>query len=238
MHQPPRADHLRLQRFERMGLTGNPFRVLAREALAEVYVAPEGSGARADAIVASAASVIQIIAPRGWGKSMLLAAVQAKLAAVPTQCHYLYCPPEEAVRFTPPGAKVEAVLLDEAQRLRPRCLRRARRWCERSGGRIIAATHDDLTAHFGSQTRTVRLPRADAAMIARLFARRVAAAGGDPTRIRLGEGAAGWLTRRAAGNLRWIEALCYEAFQSVEAAEGVTIDVPTLEQLRFAVDPQ
>lgn len=235
MEQPPQAQHRRLHHFARMGLTGNPFQILPRDALAQVYVAPEDLCASANALVHSSAPVIQIIAQRGWGKSMVLAAVTAQLAAMHAPCNYLYCPPDGSARFTVPDDAVEVVLLDEAQRLRPRCLRRARDWQQRSGGRIIAATHEDLRSRFGPQTQTVTLPRADAVMIEKLFAKRVEAAGGDPALIRLTDPATSWLAEQADGNLRWVEMLCYEAFQSVEPAAALSIDVPLLEQLRGAL---
>ena len=207
-----------------MGLRGNPFRVAEPAELVRLYVGmSEDSEATADEIVQSASPLVQVIGPRGRGKTTLLLAVGDRLRRLGQPAHYVYFPPETRVRLVVPDPSTRVLLLDEAQRMTARAGRRARRWREQTGGRIIAATHEDLARFFGPEIWTVHLPPADAAVITEMFDVRIEWAGGDRRRIRLLPEAAAWLAEHTGGNLRQVEEICYEVFQRVEPAEAIVI---------------
>ena len=215
-----------------MGLNGNPFRVADESELAKLYVAPMATGDKsAHEIARSSDPVTQIIAPRGWGKSTLLFALREEFETLGVRCHYAYCSPKKPVRWQVPDVATRAVLIDEAQRLGQRTRRRVRHWREQTGGRIVTATHEDLSEDLGPSIHTVHLPAADAELIARMFLARVQWAGGAMDRFHLTPDAACWLAGRAAGSLRWTEELCYELFQRLERHREVTIDAALLQRI-------
>jgi len=215
-----------------MGLNGNPFRVADESELAKLYVARFTTGdISAPEIARSSDPVTQIIAPRGWGKSTLLFAIRKEFETLGMRCHYVYCPPKNRVLWQVPDVVTRAVLIDEAQRLGQHTKRCVRRWREQTGGRIVAATHEDLSEDLGPSIHTVHLPAADAELIAQMFRARVQWAGGGMDQFRLTLDAACWLADRAAGSLRWTEELCYELFQRLERHQEVTIDAALLQRI-------
>lgn len=223
-----RPIHRQLLRFARMGLRGNPFRVVEPFELARLYVVV--SGRAADEIVRSRHPITQIMAPRGRGKTTLLHAVGAKLSELEHPYQYIYFPPDRRIRFVAPAAETRVLLLDEAQRMHRGARRHARRWQKAGGGRIVAATHEDLAGVLGAYIPTIRLPPADAGLITRMFERRIVWADGDPHRIQLPQAAARWLAEHAEGSLRRVEEICYEVFQLAEPGEEIVIDVRLLQQ--------
>jgi len=226
----PSDDHrASLERFVRMGLGGNPFRVVPPGEVASLYepLAPS-RGPRADGIAASSARFVQIIGAEGRGKSTLLSAIQPLLEEQGLTCERRFLPPDHDGRFDAPRDAAAVLLIDEAQRLRRKSRLAARSWLEVGDRRLIVTTHEDLHRTFGDESETVELPDADAEIVDRVFRRRIVTSGGDADLIRLTPGAARWLAQASGGSLRWVERFCYELFQHIEASPRILIDERSL----------
>lgn len=237
-----RVDQLR--RFARLGLKWNPFRVVAPQEKPDTYVADlfESNGL-ASQVATSDAAFTQIIAKAGHGKSTFLAAVADELdeADIPFERHYLE--PSLRTRVASPDASIRVLLLDEAERLTHRNLRRLSRWTG-EGGRLVVSSHRDLSGIVTGQTETVELPGLTTTALQRLFGARLRWAGSDDRAFEMTSDGADWLLESGAGNLRVVESVLYELFQemaeraaSQSTAEAIpqkvsTIDAQQLEWLR------
>ena len=229
----PKANRENLERFSKLGLEGNPFRAMNLAELAHLYIDHGDPDCPSIGELAqSTRTAIQILAPRGGGKSLLLAKVSEELRRLGKQAELLYCPPKKRIRFQAPEPPVKVLLIDEAQRLGRRARTHVCNWISESPRRLLATSHEDLGGWLGPELFTVRLPRADFDMVARFFRTRIEAAGGDSKRIRLQPAAAEWLAKRAAGNLRWVELICYEVLQELQPSQEVVIDITLLEEAR------
>ena len=209
-----RIDQLR--RFERLGLRGNPFRIPIPSERRDVYV-PDLYGALelATQVASSGEAVTQIIARAGHGKSTFLAAVAEALDETDTSFESIYLEPSLRTRVPVPQPDLRVLILDEAERLTTRNLRRLVHWT-RSGGRLIVSSHQDLSCRLpGIEARTIQLEGISRAALLRLFLARLQWAGSGEKNFQLTEDAADWLIEVSQGNLRVIEAVLYESFQAI-----------------------
>jgi hypothetical protein len=208
-----------------MGLSGNPFRVVPPDEIPELYaMPPDGQGPRADEIARSSVRCVQILGEAGFGKSTLLATICALLEDEGLLCERLYLPPDHDGVFVEPADGIDVYLIDEAQRLTKKARRAARLWLDDGARRLIVTTHEDLRRAFGDELESFEIPKADAAAIERVFRRRIEFSGGDPEAIRLTLRGARWLESESGGCLRVVENLCYELFQTLDAAQAIVID--------------
>ena len=215
-----------LERFARMGLSGNPFRVVPPAEIPGLYAPPlDGQGPSAADIARSGARCVQILGREGFGKSILLATVGGLLEDEGLCCERRYLPPHHDGIFVEPRGGVDVLLLDEAQRLTRKARRAARLWYDDGGQRrLVMTTHEDLRRAFGRELESLEIPAADAAAIDRVFRRRIEFSGGDSESIRLSPRGARWLESECGGCLRRVEEFCYELFQAIEATREIVID--------------
>ncbi len=196
-----------------MDLSGNPFSVVSREELADMYVPLPAVEHTADTILRLPHQIVEIQAPAGYGKSTLLSALRRRLTDAEVTHRYHYLPIDQPNRLPELGA-VNVLLLDEAQRLSRWNRRRVRRWL---GGdtRMITGTHRPLRLR-GIKATVIDLPELTVGHLHAVFQQRIKRRGGDPQRIRLEPAAARWLVQHLA-SLREIEGLLYEWFQLQDA---------------------
>ncbi|MBC8291223.1 MAG: hypothetical protein H8E37_12995 [Planctomycetes bacterium] len=242
-----RIDQLR--RFERLGLKWNPFRVVTPAELCDVYVPDLYETLELAAqVAASGAAITQIIAPAGHGKSTFLSAVAEALDEASIPFESIYLQPSLRTRVPVPQTSLRVLILDEAERLTSRNLRRLAHWTA-TGPRLVVSSHRDLSASLpGAEARTIRLPGVSRAGLLRLFLARLRWASSDEKKFELTGDAADWLIEVSRGNLRVIQAVLYESFQAtadefarhpdgLEARpQPLVIDAPSLNWLEtFAV---
>jgi hypothetical protein len=216
--------------FQRLGLSGNPFRALTNEEwAAAAVVAPEHL-----ATLTQPGAHTQVLAPAGHGKTTLLLAAHAHLAAHGARAAYEYLP-EGARAFHTPLAGLDVLVLDEAQRLAPPEWTRLLAAARAEGLRLVLSSHQDLAPRFaraGLPLTTLALGPASLEQLRAIVARRLAlAALGAGPAAWLGPAALGYLHARCGGNLRRAEHWLYEVFQTFPEGEI------TAEALR-AVEPQ
>ena len=214
-----------LERFQAMGLDGNPFRVQSTQELAHRFVdaGPQRSWSAAD-VVASPTGFVQIVGERGFGKSITLAAIEDGLVASKKRCRRTYLGVGHDGSFVEPAEDEEVCLIDEAQRLDREGRKAARRWLAGGDRRLIVTTHEDLARAFGKDVETRRVEPADAHLIAAMFQRRIETCGGDPERFRLAPAAAKWLATRSGGCMRDVVSLCFKVFETL-SAEGARVEI-------------
>lgn len=200
-----------------LGYTRNPFGRLTDAEWAAVAVLPDA--------VRQALPVgchhLQLLGPRGVGKSSALCRIVAELRQAGRRVAYEYVPPGQH-HFKTDLADVEVFCLDEAQRLSWRQRRRLVRWGG-AHGRLIFSSHRDLRRWFGWQRPFVisidLQPLVTEAHWQAVLARRLAAfARPEAPRLALAPDAVRYLHARFGADLRAGEALLYEVWQ---AAEGV-----------------
>lgn len=182
----------------------------------DVYV-PDlyGTLELATQVATSGEAVTQIVAKAGHGKSTFLAAVAEALNEADASVESIYLEPSLRTRVPVPQANLRVLILDEAERLTRRNLRRIVQWT-RGGGRLIVSSHQDLSRRLsGTAVRTIQLSGISRAALLRLFLARLHWAGSDEKNFQLTEDAADWLIEVSQGNLRVIEAVLYESFQTI-----------------------
>lgn len=120
--------------FHALGYSRNPFGALSDAEWVAAAVLP-------DVLEKAAAgnAHLQILGPKGAGKSTTLRKITAMLQEMGTHAVYEYIP-EGQRHFTTPLNELAVFCLDEGQRLRWRELRRLLHW-GRSQGRLILGTH-------------------------------------------------------------------------------------------------
>ena len=203
-----------LKRFEQFGLKWNPFRLVAQKELADVYVPDlHDSQNLASQISGSRIPVTQIIARTGHGKSTLLLAVRDELESREVENRLIYIEPAMLSRVALPSEDVRVLILDEAERLTKNNFWRLIRWTS-DGRRLVFSTHNDLLRDQSrSDFTSFELPQLTAENVVQFFETRCkwASISADLT---LDSRAAEWLVKNCGGNIRIIEAVFYEAFQT------------------------
>jgi len=194
--------------FYALGFSRNPFGALTRDEWAEVAVLPPA--------LAKPITYLQLIGPKGCGKTTHLLALADRCAAGGETVAYEHLSPGQH-RFTTPLDGLDRFLLDEAQRLGPfargSLLRAAAR-----GLRLVIATHRDLSPHAARHDlrfTTLCLPAQSSpdhlrAVIDRRLARFALT---TPPPVTLASDAVDWLWTAYGANLRAALDHLYEVFQ-------------------------
>ncbi len=230
MESLKREHERRLGRFRRLGLKCNPFRVIDVSDWPPLWL--PRSGIDPATMLAACQPAVQIIGPRGWGKSMTLRAIEHEAGRQRMTAAYVYCPAERRARLTLPSSSEALLLLDEADRLGPVGWWRIRRWLNRPGRKLLAGTHEDIEPRLCLPVATFRLPPCDVTTLYAFIAKRIAWADGDPRRFTFRPAAIKRLAELARGSLRHVELICYELFQDIQPNETgkIVIDVEQIEQ--------
>lgn len=207
---------LRTGGYQRVGLTGNPFRVLAPDEIVDRLIDPADL-ARAEQTLRSRARVIEVVGHSGWGKSTRLAVLQYLGETVLGERWVRSYVEPGANRVRRPAGPFDRWCIDEAQRITPRRLRRIVHRAGRGDARIVLGTHVSLEAFCeqpGSTFMSLRLSSPTAETIERFIHTRVAAvlpAGHSVPHV--SGTASALLDRQTAGNLHRVEEILYEVFQ-------------------------
>ena len=189
---------VRIRSFQDLNLSRNPFGEPSLAARVDLAVARP--------IPAPRGRVVQLVAPQGRGKSTVLL---AQLRFLREAVYWRAGGESDRPR---PASEDSVLLLDEADALSSRALRRVvRPWA-----RVIAATHVDLSRRLGRPTDTIALPPLDLESFRTYLARRMEWARLGPGPIpRFADAFVVELWRQYGGNLRLLEHALYETFQSL-----------------------
>ncbi|HHH82874.1 MAG TPA: hypothetical protein ENL35_07780 [Chloroflexi bacterium] len=224
--------------FERWGLRGNPFQALTREEWAEVALLP--SEVETALRQNPDTQALQILGESGAGKTSTLLALWREAQGQARACSYEYIPPGSR-RYHTRLDSLQLFLLDEAQRIHPRRLRRLFQWLRKApatGLRLIWSSHADLTPlarAAGIETHSVSLDQAPRADLQRMLDRRLRffALPGGP-KLRLDPSATAFLAARFGRDLGGMERFLYEFFQL--ALSSPCIDGGTLEDFAARIN--
>jgi len=158
---------------------------------------------------------VQIVGGRGRGKTTLLLALAARHPGA------VYGRVEEGEdRYRGETPDRGTLLLDEADRLRPRLLRRL---LDRPL-RLALGTHGDLSAAAGRPLRTVRAGVADPGRLEEILRRRIEWARRGPGPVpRIPPEAVRRLIARFGDDLRAIEGFLYDVFQELKGPGDVQV---------------
>ncbi len=200
---------LQLERFARLGLRGNPFRVLEPEELVASFVPYDGeSGLELSRLLELNTALVEFSAGQGVGKTTLLRFLEHHWKGDRRSVEYHYL---DAQRIEPlPEPVSEIVIIDEAQRMSRLERTRMLDWLNATGGHVVTGTHRFWRTRR-VPLRRHRLPRLDLHRVGAFFRRRIAMAGAAG-RFELADDAARLLLRRGV-TLRRIERWLYEVFQ-------------------------
>ena len=203
---------------QRLGLAGNPFRVLTDEELIASFVTLPGrpQAGSIEFFAGLKQSFIEIIGEEGQGKTTLLLTWAAELQERGVQAGYHYLPLDRSDRF-PSLDKLDVLLLDETQRARRRERRAILRWLASGPKRFISATHRPWRPR-GVARHELALHRPKPNDVETFFERRIRLAGGDPRSFRLTSEALAWLATHG-GSLRLVEQIMYEVMLSLSRRE-------------------
>jgi len=193
--------------FARLNLRWNPFGEPAR--------GDRGGLAVVDLPELRVGDPVQVIGGRGRGKTTHLLALAARHPGAVYECV-----PEEADRFTSSPADGAVFLLDEAERVRPRLLRRllARPLA------LALGTHEDLSTAAGRPLRTVRAGGVTPDRLGEILRRRVEWARRGPGPVpRVPAESVRRLIARHGDDLRAIEGFLYDVFQELEEPRNVQV---------------
>ena len=199
---------------QRLGLAGNPFRVLTDEELIASFITLPGrpQAGSIEFFTGLKQPFIEIIGEMGQGKTTLLLAWAAALRERGARAVYHYLPLDRSDRF-PSLDKLDVLLLDETQRARRRERRAILRWLASGPKRFISATHRPWRPRGVARHELVLQPPRPQD-VAAFFEHRIRLAGGDPRSFRLTGEALAWLATHA-GSLRRVEQIMYEAMSSL-----------------------
>lgn len=193
--------------FEHLNLRLNPFGCLPLDqlgALALIELPPIEPG-----------DAWQVIGEKGYGKTTRLLG----LKHLYPQAVYEYVPPERPrVKNSP--RKVDFLLLDEAQRLSPRQLRRT----IRRFSTLVLGTHDDLRPFTERSIGTLIVSGLERERLARMFDLRIESARLGPGRLpRVPDQTLDVLLGRFGDDVRSMEWELYEALQRMEGVGDVQL---------------
>lgn len=207
--QAARRRSLQLERFARLGLQCNPFRVLEPDELVASFVPYDGESAlELPRLLELDTALVEFSAGQGVGKTTLLRVLEHhwKRQGRSVEYHYL-----DAGRLDKlPDPVSEIVILDEAQRMSRLERTRILDWLDATGGHVVTGTHRFWRTRR-VRLRRHRLPQLGLHRIGAFFRRRIAMAGAGG-RFALADDAARLLLRRGV-TLRRIERWLYEVFQ-------------------------
>lgn len=194
--------------FIHLNLRRNPFGEVPREEVGRVAVV--------DVPPLSPGDVLQIMGEAGRGKTTTLLAL---LHQHPTAA-YEYLAEGETTLKTPLSQIPEIFLLDEAQRLSRRLLKKLFLRAKT----LVLATHEDLSPLSPRPMRTITIRGMDASRLTKILERRVEWARRGPGPVpRFPPEAIHALLDRYGDDLRSMEDHLYLTFQSLEALGDVIV---------------
>ncbi len=207
--------------FHALGYSRNPFGALSDEEWEAVAVLPEAVQA-----AVKSGRHLQILGPKGAGKSTTLRKITAILQDAGQQVAYEYIP-EGQHHFTTPLDGLTVFCLDEAQRLRWREMRRLLHWGI-SQGRLILGTHRKVGRFWGKRPSfaTIYLPEliTSAHWQAALAQRLAVFALPDRPRLTLTPEAVDFLVQTFGADMREGEYFLYEVWQHQKAARSLAAE--------------
>ncbi len=206
--------------FHALGYTRNPFGALSDAEWVAAAILPEVIER-----ALSGGAHLQILGPKGAGKSTTLRKITAVLQENGEQAAYEYIP-EGQRHFATPVGELSVFCLDEAQRLRWRELRRLLRW-GRSQGRLILGTHHKVSWPWSGgrpSFTTFNLPDLITAVHwqAAITRRLAVFALPDQSHLTLSAQAIGFLHQIFGANMREGEYFLYEVWQQQKAVTVLT----------------
>lgn len=208
--------------FHTLGFRRNPFGALRDEEWAAVAVLPPVIQAQLD----KALHHVQLLGPKGCGKTTTMRRIRADLEAQLLNVAYEYLP-EGSSRFATQLTGLDAFFLDEAQRLNSWERRRWLKGVQNGRLRTIFSSHNDLSHLFARRRlplttinidMQVSLAHYDAVLQQRLayFALEV------PPRITFAPAAVTFLYETFGADMREAEYFLYEVWQALEQAGVIT----------------
>jgi chromosomal replication initiation ATPase DnaA len=208
----------------RLGYRCNPFRALTREEWYSLALLPEELHGQLDNLP----SLTQILGEQGCGKTSTLIALQRKYSELGLQVAYEYLPPG-INHFKHHLRDLHVFLLDEAQRLTPQSLQSLLLHVAGSSDpelHLILSSHTDLAqsaATLGGNIRTLSLSENSPRFIHKLIEHRLEffERMGRPG-VRLTPNAENLVISHCGSNLRLLEKLLYEAYQTWNVVRPIT----------------
>lgn len=207
--------------FHTLGFQRNPFGALTDEEWAEIAILPPAVAAQVQQ-----AAHLQLIGPKGCGKTSAMRGIRAHLQTGQVNMAYEYLP-EGTTKFNTMLPGLDLFLLDEAQRLTRWERRRWLRGVKNGRLRTIFSSHEDLSALFVRKKlplTTIHLaPHVTPSHYAAILQRRLAFfAFDDPPRITFSNEATVFLVKTFGQDMRAAEYFLYEVWQGIEEVGEIT----------------
>lgn len=208
--------------FHTLGFRRNPFGALSDEEWATVAILPPAIQAQLD----KASAHVQLLGPKGCGKTTTMRRIRADLEAQHLRVAYEYLP-EGTTRFATPLTGLDAFLPDEAQRLNRWERRRWLKGVQNGRLRTIFSSHGDLSRLFARRRLPLTTIRIDAqislAHYQAVLQRRLAYfALNVPPRITFAPEAVAFLYETFGADMREAEYFLYEVWQALEKVGAIT----------------
>jgi hypothetical protein len=217
----------RLFPYEKLGFSGNPFRVLTDDEWADIAVLPDDIQS-----VLESGAHLQIMGQMGRGKSTTLRGINRKLQRQGLRAEFEYIPQHHHRFKTTLSTIPDVFLLDEAQRLwwweRARLLGTIRQ----HDIRLMVSSHADLTMWFEwwrLPLTTISVETMSPDQLARALNQRLNffRIGTDQT-TSFTDDAVEWLESQFGSDRRAMERFLYEVFQSLQSPQSITADLLSL----------
>jgi hypothetical protein len=208
-----------------LGYRCNPFRALTQEEWIDLALLPEGLPEKFDELPA----LTLILGEQGSGKTSALIALKRELQQRGRRVAYEYLPPRMNSYRLDPG-NFHVYLLDEAQRLSGRALNRLLKYPSNADNPLpllILSTHKDLSqsaASRGIETLRITLENHSAGFILDLIELRLIHFERPGSHgVRLAPSALDFVLTQCNSNLRLLEKLLYEAYQTWDSEGPIPI---------------
>jgi hypothetical protein len=212
--------------FQRIGLRSNPFRTLTDAEWMQVAVLP----ACIDKLLPDGFLHLQVLGDAGRGKTTTLLALKHRLEKEGKTTAYEYISPGQSDFATQPDG-LTVFILDEAQRLHRRAMRRLLASAERKQAvrsRLIFSSHRDLSPSFRRRNiplNTCRLGCLTPAFLKQILAQRLGYfCLGEKTKVRFTEESVIALIGRFGSDVRAMERHLYEVFQTLPSKRCIAND--------------
>lgn len=208
----------------RLGYRCNPFRALTQEEWYELALLPEELPGQLD----NFPPLTQILGEQGVGKTSTLIALQREYNKLGMQVAYEYLPPD-INHFKHHLRDLHVFLLDEAQRLTAQSLQSLLLHAARRSNpelRLILSSHTDLAQSaviLGGNSITISLDESSPSFVHKLIERRLEFfERTGHTGVRLAPNAESLVVSHCGSNLRLLEKLLYEAYQTWNLDRPIT----------------